>query len=204
LDRLAGGSWLGINQAGLVAVMLNRHGSLGPAPGRRSRGELVLAALSHSELETAASAVAARPAAEYRRFNLVLANACRVLLVLHRQTGRIEVEPVAPGLHLLASGELDDTEHPRIRRFLARFQHADVPDPETGDWRAWRELLVCRTTGGSDAPEAAMNLEFPNGFGTRSSSLIALPADPQVRGRPFWLFADGPPDITPFQPVDGF
>ena len=42
LDSLAGGSWLGINDWGVAAAVLNRHGSLGPASERRSRGELVL------------------------------------------------------------------------------------------------------------------------------------------------------------------
>jgi len=36
LDTLAGGSWLGINDWGVAAAVLNRHGSLGPAPDRRS------------------------------------------------------------------------------------------------------------------------------------------------------------------------
>ena len=40
LDELAGGSWLGINDHGVVAGILNRVGSLGPAPNKRSRGEL--------------------------------------------------------------------------------------------------------------------------------------------------------------------
>ncbi len=41
-DDLAGGSWLGVNQTGVVSAVLNRQGTLGPAPGLRSRGELVL------------------------------------------------------------------------------------------------------------------------------------------------------------------
>jgi len=32
-DRLAGGSWLGLNDRGLVAGVLNRVDSLGPRPG---------------------------------------------------------------------------------------------------------------------------------------------------------------------------
>ena len=48
LDELAQGSWLGINDHGVVAGILNRFGTLGPAPGQRSRGELVLEALDHA------------------------------------------------------------------------------------------------------------------------------------------------------------
>ena len=44
-DRSAGGTWMAANGAGVVAAVLNRPGSLGPAPGKRSRGELPLVAL---------------------------------------------------------------------------------------------------------------------------------------------------------------
>ena len=33
-DLLSGGSWLGLNDHGVVAAILNRVGSLGPAAGR--------------------------------------------------------------------------------------------------------------------------------------------------------------------------
>jgi len=45
LDRAGGGSWLGLNDQALVAAVMDWKGSLGPAPGKRSRGELVPEAL---------------------------------------------------------------------------------------------------------------------------------------------------------------
>src|SRR5271155_5891676 len=45
LDMLAGGSWLGINDWGVAAAVLNRHGSPGPAPRQRSRGGMGLGAV---------------------------------------------------------------------------------------------------------------------------------------------------------------
>ena len=53
-DALAGGSWLGLNDQGVVAGVLNRYGSLGPQDGMRSRGELVLEALDHADAARAA------------------------------------------------------------------------------------------------------------------------------------------------------
>ena len=35
-DELAGGTWLGINDAGVVAGVLNRRNTLGPQEGKRS------------------------------------------------------------------------------------------------------------------------------------------------------------------------
>src|SRR5262245_27376544 len=43
-DEKAGGSWLGLNEYGLFVGITNRAGAV-PAPGERSRGLLVTAAL---------------------------------------------------------------------------------------------------------------------------------------------------------------
>ena len=74
LDELAGGSWLGINDYGVVAAVLNRSGTLGPATGKRSRGELVLEALDHADAAAAATALADLEPAAYRPFNLIVAD----------------------------------------------------------------------------------------------------------------------------------
>lgn len=74
LDKTAGGAWLGINDDGLFAAILNRKGSLGPAEGKRSRGELVLEALDHAEAGVAAEALLDLNPDSYRPFNLVIAD----------------------------------------------------------------------------------------------------------------------------------
>jgi len=74
LDEQAGGSWLGINDHGLVATVLNRVGTLGPETGKRSRGELVLEALDHGDAASAAAALADLEPAAYRPFNLIVAD----------------------------------------------------------------------------------------------------------------------------------
>ena len=73
-DLLAGGSWLGINDWGVAAAVLNRHGSLGPAAGQRSRGELVLEALDHADAVAAAAALSDLDPHSYRTFNLIVAD----------------------------------------------------------------------------------------------------------------------------------
>jgi hypothetical protein len=56
-----------------------------------------------------------------------------------------------------------------------------------------------------------MSFRLPNGFGTSSSSLLALPSPAAAFGAdkkaadkksPRWLFAAGAPDHTPYKPVD--
>jgi hypothetical protein len=74
LDELARGSWLGVNDDGVGAAILNRTGTLGPAAGKRSRGELVLEALDHADAAAAAAALADLDPAAYRPFNLIVAD----------------------------------------------------------------------------------------------------------------------------------
>jgi hypothetical protein len=74
LDVQAGGSWLGLNDHGVVAGVLNRTGTLGPAAGKRSRGELVLEALDHADAAAAARALTDLDPDAYRPFNLVIAD----------------------------------------------------------------------------------------------------------------------------------
>jgi uncharacterized protein with NRDE domain len=74
LDVEAGGSWLGVNDDGVVAAVLNRVGSLGRAAGKRSRGELVLEALDHADAAAAAAALLALDPDAYRPFNLLVAD----------------------------------------------------------------------------------------------------------------------------------
>ena len=66
LDVDAGGSWLGLNAGGVVAAVLNREGTLGPALGKRSRGELVLEALDHMDAVDAADSLLALDPRAYR------------------------------------------------------------------------------------------------------------------------------------------
>src|SRR5271163_1921283 len=114
LDLLAGGSWLGLNDWGVAAAVLNRHGSLGPAAGQRSRGELVLEALDHADAVAAAAALTHLDPAAYRTFNLIIADNRDAFWLRHAGPGRIEARPLADGLSLIAAGDLNETETPRL------------------------------------------------------------------------------------------
>jgi len=202
-DDLAGGSWLGINDAGVVAGVLNRRNTLGPQAGKRSRGELVLEALDHAEAAAAAQALADLDADAYRPFNLFVGDPVSAFWLRHRggDGARVEAFEVPPGIHMLTVAELDDTGTTRIRLYLPRLRAMPPPDPASGDWKGWKELLAERALSDLGGPHAAMNLDLRNGFGTVCSQLVALPRYPSRERRPVFLFAAGPPDQAPFEPV---
>ena len=199
LDRLAGGSWLGLNDDGVVAAILNRRGTLGPEAGKRSRGEIVLDALDHADAAEAAEALAGLDPAGWRPFNLLVADAQTAWWLRHAGDGAIDVRALPEGLSFLEAGELDDPQSPRTRRFRPRFAAATAPDPAAGDWTAWSGLLADRS-GDDGEPRSAMCIVTDGPYGTRSASLIALPRWPSEQ--PVWLHADGRPGEVPFRPVE--
>jgi uncharacterized protein with NRDE domain len=202
LDRLGGGSWLGVNDHGMVAAVMNREGTLGPAPRKRSRGELVLEALHHAEARDAVQALADLEPRAYRAFNLFVGDPVSALWLRSLENSRsIEVFDVPTGLHMLSARELDDQEVPRIRVHLPKFKQAKMPNPEEGDWNAWQSLLSSRRYLESDGPHAAMNVDLPNGFGTVCSHLVAIPRYPGFEQKPLLLFANGPPDCVAFERI---
>ncbi len=208
-DEAAGGSWLGLNDHGVFAAVLNRTGSLGPQAGKRSRGELVLEALDHADAAEAARALAQLAVDSYRSFNLVVADNRDAYWLRHAGEaglGRIEVIELPPGLSFMTAHERNDSHaSARARAFLPRFQAAPAPDPDNGDWGAWQDLLASRLFDTGAGPESAMTVVTDFGFETTSSSLIALPApvaDLVVEARkPIWRFAQGRPDLVPFKPI---
>jgi uncharacterized protein with NRDE domain len=183
-DTLAGGTWLGLNRHGVVAALLNRHGSLGPAAGKHSRGELPLAMLAHHSAAAAAKAAAPLDAGRYRSFNLVIADAAGAYLARGLEAGAVDCAPLPAGVTMITSGEPNDLTSPRIARHLTRFAATPFAD--------WGELL-----GDTEGEDAALDISRHSGFGTVCACLLALPRLAPAR----FLFAAGRPSQTPFTEI---
>ena len=99
LDGFSGGSWLGVNDHGLVSGIRNRHGSLGPADGKRSRGEIVLEALDHADAEAAAGALGELDGTSYRGFNMMIADTEKAFWLHNeaRDDGEIDIFEIPEG-----------------------------------------------------------------------------------------------------------
>ena len=179
LDQTAGGSWAGMNDDGVVACILNRWDTLGPADGKRSRGEIVLDALDFADAADAADALSALAPGAYRGFNLVVADNRDCFWLRSVEGENIEVHTVATGTHLISHGELDDFSTRRIARYLPKFQDLGAPqnpdDPRA--WDDWRALLSDGSLDPGDDPKSALRVDLPDiGFGTSSQSFMAVRA----------------------------
>ncbi len=196
LDEEAGGSWMGLNEAGVVAAILNRRGSLGPAAGKRTRGALVLDALDRDTAGAAAAAMTQVDGSAYRSFNMLVADREDAFWIRHAGGRGVSAQPVGAGLSMLTAWDLNDRTHSdRTDYYLPRFEAARAPDPDAPDgWTDWETLLASEDTApGVHDPNGAMHVRTDWGFGTVSRALLALPAD--ANAGPVWRFASTWPEI---------
>ncbi len=113
-DRQAGGTWVGVNDMGVIVAISNRHeGEFDSS--RRSRGLLCREALARaSALEVKDFVEEELGQVGYNPFNLVYADRGRSFVTHHGgETKTLELDET---VHLLANMDVDDEEQPRLRR----------------------------------------------------------------------------------------
>lgn len=165
-DLVSGGTWMGLNAAGLFVGITNRAGTA-PDPTRRSRGLVVRDALCHGDARSAATAIATVGAADHNPFHLVMADLESAHLVWV-DGDTVRHEELSAGLHVITERSFDaaPTERPAmIRGRLASLEGADYPG--TAYWQA---LLSTRNP---DAPfEGVCIVDAGVDYGTRSSTIL--------------------------------
>ena len=199
-DLLAGGTWLGVNQSGLVAGLLNRHTPEPPDSYRRSRGLLCLDALGSTTAHAAVRFVQAEPAARYNPFNLLVADA-NDAYVVHTVADTGHVQKLEPGVHLLTNLNLNDPQCPRIAKSFQHFQQVqqmmmgqltDISFSLSTLFHRLHALLSDHATPldpRSTDPRNGLCIHL-DGYGTCSSSLLAYSASQRHY---IYQFAPGPP-----------
>lgn len=200
LDETAGGTWLGVNDNGVMAAVMNREGALGPLENKRSRGEVVLEALDHADAAVAVRALKEIDSTAYRPFNLVIADNRDAFWLRSTSQGIPTVKEIPAGHSMITAVDLNDTSHARIRRYLPVLRATPAPDPSNGDWAAWEDLMGATETAPDAGPRGAMSIADTGGYGTVSGSLLALPAA-GVAAHPSWHFCAGRPGTAPYGDV---
>jgi hypothetical protein len=176
---------------------MNREGSLGPDPDKRSRGELALEALDHADADTAAEALSHLDGGAYRPFNLVIADNRDAFWLKSTGEGPVNVAPIESGVSMITARDINDTSSARIATFLPLFQEAEPPDPEKETWSTWETLMAARRPEYPGSTRISMAIDPKDGYGTVSGSLIALHKDMR-QTRPLWRFCGGRPGTAPY------
>lgn len=192
-DSVAGGTWLGVQSGRLVVALLNRNAPRGATEGAwatggepdRSRGLLCLDAL---RMDSAAQVVEWVKdevlTCRYAPFTLFVADPRGVFAAYW--DGRMRIEELFPGWHVLTHGDVDDPFDPRSE--LAHTNLRLAPP------RAAEDLVP--TLGSHEGDRAVCLHAVPHG--TVSSSLVHVDWNSGVTR---YLHAAGRPCTTPYQDV---
>ena len=203
-DGEAGGTWLAVSRSGFFVALTNRPDD-GTATGReQSRGHVVLGvarAGAQGGVEAARAWLETLEPGSTRPFQLLFGDRDEVWVAYVGD--ELTMEPVAPGIHVLPNGRLNSARFPKVARIRARLQ--SVP-PTLPAMRAALWAVLADDTIPEDAPywphlpwprevQAALHAVWVRlpGYGTCSSTLLALPED----AAPEYAFIDGPPAEPP-------
>jgi uncharacterized protein with NRDE domain len=120
-DLRAGGTWLGINDHGILAAMLNRRINAGnkPAPDARSRGLLCMDLLARRSAADADSWLR-QHSASYNPFTALVADRNDAIVSYNAGAG-IVTERLKPGLHVFSSAADFDLHSSKADRAYALF-----------------------------------------------------------------------------------
>ncbi|MGV8944521.1 NRDE family protein [Thermomonas sp.] len=183
-DLASGGTWVGLDPKGRVAVVTNvRDGFPQPHQGP-SRGALPVAFLAGTQdAETTTDALLDR-AGDYAPFNLLLADATSCW---HLGNHPRRLDQLAPGVHGISNGPID-APWPKTRHLCAALeQWLDAGDDDLQP--LWAALADERIAADDALPDTGVGLElerrlsaaFIRGetYGTRASTIVLVDRDGQ-------------------------
>jgi hypothetical protein len=127
IDPAGGGSWIGVNDSGLAAAVLNRHPTTARAAGCvASRGLIVRRALACDSIAAATDAGRALDANGFRPFRLVLVQRRRIAVVVSNGTQSASADATLERPYVFTASSFGDVfvDGPRRRLFDCFMNHA--------------------------------------------------------------------------------
>ena len=186
-DLRAGGTWLGVTSSGLFAALTNRI-CASPDPSRRSRGLLVLDALSAGSASDAAERFERLSADAYNPFNLFLAD--RETAHVVSCAGSAERFDLQPGAHVIGNVRFGERTPKLERQQKWAEEAAQAPAHRVLE----RLADICRNHEGEHA--IAATCVHGSAYATQSSTLLRMDA-PSGSGE--LRYAEGTPCTSEFE-----
>ncbi len=217
-DELAGGTWLAVNEHGVVAGLTNRPSPGGRDATKRTRGELPLLLAGERTAAGAVDTLVRRVRPDDYNPAWILVGDRQTLYYLELAPDRqVAVHQLDPGVHVLENVPLDQpsTKADRIRTLVS-------DSTRRGDalWEALPSILSDHTVpstadqagstrhpGEVEAsvetiarrPETLAACVHTDGYGTRSATMVRVPV--QADTPPHVVVADGSPCQAAFVEV---
>jgi uncharacterized protein with NRDE domain len=185
-DTRAGGTWLGINGAGVFAAVTNVSCD-DPDPGRRSRGLLVMDTLAAASAKQAAETLEGLPRGAYNPFNFFVADGVDAFAFTYEESARSVA--CDDGAIVIGNAPLDAPAPPKLARLRGRV--AEVAGNGAAPLDALADLCRDHEPGPRGPLDAVCVHTGP--YGTRSSCLLQLADGGIDDSRSVLRFSEGAP-----------
>lgn len=203
-DEVAGGTWLAVNEHGVVAGLTNLPAKdTARDPSRRSRGGLPLLLARHRSARGGVAAFAAQVrAADYNPAWLLCGDGEALFYLDVTRDDGPHARELSPGIHVLENRAIGEPS-PKIAHVRERLDVALTLDGDALVEHLATVLSDHRVPAGAALddgprpPEAHAACVHAGPYGTRSATIALVGSD----GALALFSADGPPCTAPFRPV---
>jgi uncharacterized protein with NRDE domain len=205
-DLAAGGTWLGVNSAGIAAAIVNRRVQIEPLASPRSRGLMCLDMLQAAALGDARAALPYEDAGRYQPFLLLVASTGGAFAAYNVRS-EVELMNLRSGLHVFSNTSFTEQDGEKLghaRRLFATAGEALAPIlNETASLepavRVLRDVLGDHTAGENADAKGALCVHVPGAdYGTVSSSIVFQSAS---ENQFHFYHSPGPPCCAGYQPA---
>lgn len=194
-DVQGGGTWLGVNEHGVLVTITNHFGTLSNGDSMCTRGTVVTEALIHaSALESKEAVTALCPLC--KSFTLLIADRERAFVVDHAGGVDTRTYELGPGLHVVTNDRFKahgDVKAARVRRGMEEIARRGEPGLDEA-----RLLLGDHVKEEGQLTPLCTHPREGWNFGTVSSAVVKLDEEGGVS---LFAFAPGPPCVTPYRDV---
>ena len=185
-DLMAGGTWLAVNDRGVVAGLTNKPAAEGRDPSKRSRGEIPLALTAAASAGDSVSAFGRSVSpGDYNPCWALAGDRRSLYYVDITQSDRIHSVELPPGIHVLENKAMeepsDKADH--VRQLLGDVRKLSVDEVQARLRRIMTDHYINQAPADDGdraqlASRASACCVHAEQYGTRSSMLIRLPASP--------------------------
>jgi uncharacterized protein with NRDE domain len=182
-DLMAGGTWLAVNEHGVVAGLTNKPAVEGRDPSKRSRGEIPLALTAGTTaVESVAAFSAATSPGDYNPCWALVGDRASLYYVDVTQPDHVLTIALGPGVHVLENKPIEEPS-PKADHVRRRIGDVGSMRPEQV-LTALQRVLVDHTVNQEPADDtersqlasrASACCVHSEAYGTRSSMLIKVP-----------------------------
>ena len=205
-DEVAGGTWLAVNEFGVVAGLTNRPVPEGVDPLRRSRGELPIRAAKHRSAHDAVSDLVTFARSEdYNPAWMLIGDRDDLFFLELPAQGETSARALSEGLHILENAPINSgsAKEQGVQNAIEADLASGMPMSTVMTMVLASHHLPQEVDRRFDTEPSARRsaVRVPcvhtENYGTRSSALIMVPSD--RREKSFISVADGPPCRSRYQ-----